>query len=477
MGVETGVKRYETRNKTAGTGLASPRSRVDWRRTRRALILLDSSDESSAASEEEEEESSATSESEINEKDPTAVESSAADQEEKDRRGEVAEDGDDERVVPGRRKRLSTSVMYDSDESEGSDILVRKVSAKRRCIMDDDESSEEQQPDKTCPAENVSTSRKQKVLAKLKELVRQSAVRRSCSSANCEDSNSEAAIEEEPFCQLPLTPSEGSESDGDSLKDFVVEAEEDDDGDDIENTEHVKNENQPHQKQRNPSNSELLAHYIPQLSRCDHYEHFKRIVKAFLINAIDDTFLSSLYDGTRRKKYAQDMLLSLHYLDDRFIQPRLENLICRSRWKDRYKERVDCYPDVRISLQNAENMSCQACELKRWCKFNVLLSGRLYDSKTLDVDDFMSGDKQVLKVGTVCANRTRVYHNLKHFKYKLYVACSSIVELDGVEDEAVKDTVERLFSHLEETGWIQKRYNDLEDYLEDADNFQEEKID
>ncbi|XP_038004769.1 coiled-coil domain-containing protein 82 isoform X3 [Motacilla alba alba] len=417
MGVKTAVKRYETRNKAAGRELVSPRSRVDWRRTRRALILLDSSDESSAASGEEEEES-ATSESEIDEKDPRAVESSPSHQEEKDDGGEVAEDGDDECVVPGKRKRLSSSVMYDSDESEGSDILVRK------------------------------------------------------------DSNSEGAIEEEPFCQLPLTPSEGSETDADSMKDFIIDEEENnDDGDDIDNTEHVKNENQPHQKQPNPSNSELLAHYIPQLSRCDHYVHFQRIVKAFLINAIDDTFLSSLYDGTRQKKYAQDMLLSLHYLDDRFIQPRLENLICRSRWKDRYKERVDCYPDVRISLQNAKNMSCQACELKRWCKFNVLLSGRLYNSKTLEVDDFMSDDKQVLKVGVVCANRTRVYHKLKHFKYKLYMDCSSIVELDGVEDEPVKDNVERLFNHLEESGWIQKRYNGLEDYLEDADNFQEEKID
>lgn len=45
---------------------------------------------------------------------------------------------------------------------------------------------------------------------------------------------------------------------------------------------------------------------------------------------------------------------------------------------------------------------------------------------------------------------------MKHFKYKLYMDCSSIVELDGVEDEPVKDTVERLFSHLEETEWIQK---------------------
>ncbi|NWI92131.1 CCD82 protein, partial [Pitta sordida] len=372
----------------------------------------------------------------------------------------------------GKRKRLSTSVLYDSDESEDSDIVVRKVFAKRHCIMDEDDSSEEQQPDKTCPTENVATSRKQKMLAKLKELARRSTTQRSCSTANCEDSNSEEEIEEELCCRLPLTPTEGSDTDSGSMKDFIVE---EDDDDDNNNTENVNSENQPLQKQLNSSNSQLLAYYIPQLTRCDHYIHFKRIVKALLINAIDDTFLSSLYDGTRRKKYAQDMLLSLHYLDDRFIQPRIENLICRSRWKDRYKERVDCYPNVRIVLKNSKNMSCQACGLKRYCKFNVLLSGKLYHSKTLEVDDFMSDDKQVLKVGIVCANRTRVYHNLKHFKYKLYVDCSSVAELDGVEDEPVKDTVERLFSHLEESGWIQKRYDDLEDYIDDADSFQEEK--
>ncbi|NXN42985.1 CCD82 protein, partial [Rhinoptilus africanus] len=375
----------------------------------------------------------------------------------------------------GKRKRLNTSVLYDSDdESEDSDIVVRKVFAKRHCIMDEDESSEEQQPDKTCPTENISTNRKQKVFAKLKELAKQRATRRSCSSENCEDSNSEAEIEEEPLCHLPLTPTEVSETDSDSMKDFIVQEEEDDDDDD-DDTEHIKSKNQPQQKELNTSNSELLAYYVPHLSRCDHYVHFKRIVKAFLINAIDDTFLSSLYDGTRQKKYAKDMLLSLHYLDDRFIQPRLENLISRSRWKDRYKERVDCYPDVRIVLKNPENISCQACELNRYCKFNVLLSGKLYNSRTLEADDFMSDDKQVLKVGVVCANRTRVYHNLKHFKYKLYVDCSSLTGLGGVEDEPVKDTVERLFSQLEDNGWIRKRYNDLEDYMNDADNFQEEK--
>ncbi|NXF32608.1 CCD82 protein, partial [Nyctibius bracteatus] len=368
----------------------------------------------------------------------------------------------------GKRKRLNSSVLYDSDESEDSDILVRKVFAKRHCIMDEDDSSEEQQLDKNCPTENVSTNKKQKVFAKLKELAKQRENRRSCSSENCEDSDGEADTEEESLCHLPLTPTEGSETDSDSMKDFIVEEEED--GDD--NTEHVKSNKQSQQKELNTSNSELLAYYVPH---CKIKTRDNSVLKAFLINAIDDTFLSSLYDGTRQKKYAQDMLLSLHYLDDRFIQPRLENLISRSRWKDRYKERVDCYPDVRIILKNPKNVSCQACELNRYCKFNVLLSGKLYNSRTLEADDFMSDDKQVLKVGVVCANRTRVYHNLKHFKYKLYVDCSSVTELDGDEDEPVKDTVERLFSQLEDSGWIQKRYNDLEDYMNDADSFQEEK--
>lgn len=459
--METSVRRYETRNKTAGAEPLS-KSRVDWRRTKRELILFDSDEESSFTSEEEE---SAVSEGE---EDGNDEKDSLSDREEKSRGGELTEDGEDECVVPGKRKKCSSSVLEDSDDSEDSDVPVRKVFAKRRCVINEDESSQEQQFGKAGPAGNVCAERKRGALAKLQELAKERAARSSSGNENCEDSDGEA--EEEPFCQLLLTP-EGSETDSESLKDFIV----DDDEDDDDNVEHVKSEKHLQQKDLNASNSELLAHYVPQFCHSSPYEHFQRIVKAFLINAIDDTFLSSLYDGTRQKKYAQEMLLSLNYLDDRYIQPRLDNLVSRSRWKDRYKERVDCYPGVLITLKNPTNMSCQACELNRYCKFNVLLFGKLYNSRTLEADDFMSDDKQVLKVGVVCANRTKVYHNLKHFKYKLYVDCSSITKLDAAEDEPVKDTVKRLFSQLEETGWIQKKYNDLENYMNDADSFQEEK--
>ncbi|XP_065586069.1 coiled-coil domain-containing protein 82 isoform X2 [Cyrtonyx montezumae] len=443
--MEAFVRRYETRNKAAGAKPPS-KSRVDWRRTKRELILFDSDEQSLFTSEEEE---SAVSESE---KDESDVKSNLSDQEEKTHGGEIPEDGEDECVVPGKRRRFNSSVLDDSEDSEDSDILVRKVFAKRRCVINEDESSQEQQFGQSSPAENASAKRKQEVLAKLKELARQRATRTPSGSENCKDSDDEAEIEEEPFCQLLLTPPEGSETDSGSLKDFIV----DDDEDDDDNKEHVKSEKHLQQKELNASNSKLLAYHIPHLCRSSPYEHFQRVVKAFLINAIDGTFLSSLYDGTRQKKYAQDMLLSLRYLDDRYIQPRLDNLVSRSRWKDRYKERVDCYPDVHITLENPTNMSCQACEMNRYCKFKVLLFGKLYNSTTLEADDFMSDDKQVLKVGLVCADRTKVYHDLKHFKYKLYVDCSSITRLDGVEDEPVKDTVERLFSQLEETGWIRK---------------------
>ncbi|XP_072182880.1 coiled-coil domain-containing protein 82 isoform X2 [Excalfactoria chinensis] len=380
--MEAFVRKYETRNKAARAEPPS-RSRVDWRRTKRELILFDSDEESSFNSEEEE---SAVSESDSDESD---AKGGLSDQEEKNQVGELTEDGEDECVVPGKRKKVSISVLEDSEDSQDSDILVRKVFAKRRCVINEDESSQEQQVGKAGPAENVSAKKKREVLAKLRDLAKQRATRSSSESENWEDSDGEAEIEEEPFCQLLLTPG-GNESDSGSLEDFIV----DDDEDDDDNVEHVKSEKHLQQKDVNASNSELLARCVPHFYHSSPYEHFQRIVKAFLINAIDDTFLSSLYDGTRQKKYAKDMLLSLHYLDDRYIQPRLDNLFSRSRWKDRYKERVDCYPGVLITLKNPMNMSCQACEMNRYCKFNVLLFGKLYNSRTLEADDFMSDDKQ-----------------------------------------------------------------------------------
>lgn len=177
--METSVRRYETRNKTAGAEPLS-KSRVDWRRTKRELILFDSDEESSFTSEEEE---SAVSEGE---EDGNDEKGSLSDREEKSRGGELTEDGEDECVVPGKRKKCSSSVLEDSDDSEDSDVPVRKVFAKRRCVINEDESSQEQQFGKAGPAGNVCAERKRGALAKLQELAKERAARSSSGNENCE---------------------------------------------------------------------------------------------------------------------------------------------------------------------------------------------------------------------------------------------------------------------------------------------------
>ncbi|XP_029458244.1 coiled-coil domain-containing protein 82 isoform X2 [Rhinatrema bivittatum] len=467
MEKENMSRRYETRKNTR-TEQSTCKSRVDWRRTKRERVslMLDSDDQQDSESDWEEES-----------EDVTDSSSSSEDVQEQQQSATVVskEDGEEEECVAlGTRKRTS-SVMFDSDSSSGAGP-VRKVFGKRRCIIDEDECDQRDSNQHLNIKEEETSStgedeesfqkeekslRKQRRLSKLKEL---SEKRRSKSHGYLEDSSEEAD-------QFPLTPDDTSDlEDDNSLKDFIVEDEKE------ENTEETKDQSNTEDKKPVMPKSILAQHHIPRFSCSDRFDHFQRVVKAFLINALDSSFLSSLYDGTRQKRYAQEMVTALYHLDNRSVQPRLENLIGRSRWKERYKERVECYPCVRIVLQNPSDASCQACELQRYCKYSVFLSGQSYNNRTLETDDFLPHDRQVLKVGSVCADRTRVYHQLRHFKYNLYQACISKAEQDGTQGEPVKDIVERLFSQLKTKGWIQE-FDLLERYLNEADFFQEEKMD
>ncbi|XP_022263166.1 coiled-coil domain-containing protein 82 isoform X2 [Canis lupus baileyi] len=357
--------------------------------------------------------------------------------------GQIIEDDiEEEHIKRGKRKRIS-SVMYDSDESDDSDILVRKVGVKRpRRVVEDECSSvemEQKKPEKTLAA------RKREQFQKLKELSKQRSRQRRNSSRDFEDSEKESCPRNDENDDEEEDDYEYDE-DGDDyiIDDFVVQDEEGDE------------ENKSQQGEKLTTSQLKLVKQNSLYSFSDHYTHFERVVKALLINALDESFLGTLYDGTRQKSYAQDMLTSLHYLDNRFVQPRLESLASRSRWKEQYKERVENYSNVSIHLKNPENCSCQACGLHRHCRYSVHLSGKLYNTRTMEIDDFMSHDKQVFTVGRICANRTRIYHKLKHFKFKLYQECCSIAKTEEVEDEQVKETVERIFNQSKESGWIKE---------------------
>lgn len=241
--------------------------------------------------------------------------------------GQIIEDDiEEEHIKRGKRKRIS-SVMYDSDESDDSDILVRKVGVKRpRRVVEDECSSvemEQKKPEKTLAA------RKREKFQKLKELSKQRSRQRRNSSRHFEDSEKESCPRNDDNDDEEEDDYEYDE-DGDDyiIDDFVVQDEEGDE------------ENKRQQGEKLTTSQLKLVKQNSLYSFSDHYTHFERVVKALLINALDESFLGTLYDGTRQKSYAQDMLTSLHYLDNRFVQPRLESLASRSRWKEQYKKEV-----------------------------------------------------------------------------------------------------------------------------------------
>lgn len=446
------------------------KSRVDWKRTKKdAMVhLLDSE-------EDDEEGRASVSEYEKSESDDGEARSSdAVPKDETSQSNDTTADQsleDNESITPARRKRPSSRVMCDTDSDSDVCSPVRKVRSKRRrALVQEDEgqkpmevSSDTEEEDAALEKEEAN-KRKSMRLSKLKEL---SAKKRALGGSRPSNSSGIYEDSDEDVDHLSISPAEyisDEDEDADSLNDFIVE-------DETEENEDESSVQEP----KEPKS--LVDHHIPLFSLKSRFDHFHNVVKALMINATDNRFLKSLYDGTRKKRYAQDLLLSLHFFDERFIEPRLTNLKQRSRWTERYQERVEGYPSVKVVMRGVRSSNCQACGMLRPCKFSVILSGQLYNNKTLEDDDFMSHDKQNLIVGSMCAERTQVYHRLKHFKYHLYSKCCSITQLEKDEEETGKDTVKRILVRFSENGWIQQQYDILEKLLDEADVFQEEKLD
>ncbi|XP_015681174.2 coiled-coil domain-containing protein 82 [Protobothrops mucrosquamatus] len=478
-------KGYKTRSTTAES---VAKFHVDCRRTKRYIFpehqdddneITPSSSSTSSSSEEEEENPKSSSKEDVDGKEEeTSIlskrNSEAGSDADFQKRGNdvSSEDLEEGNISFGKRKRLRAAMLYDSDKSSDSDV-PRKVIAKGRSVISKDYLSVDGESP-TSPAEKAA-NKKREIHIKLQRF----SFRQSRKSGKVNQHN-EGSVDDDLVqndAHSPFTKEEiGDVSNKDSMKVFIDDDKEEEEEEEKEKEEewewgNFEEEEHQHQDRKHHGASILLEKHIPFVSLVDHYLHFQRVVKAFLINATDDTFLSSLYEGKRQNRFAQDMRTSLYYLDHHFIQPRLESLVSGCHWKERYKTRVDGYSDVHIISEPSETRICQACELDRDCKFIVIFSGKQYIPKTLTVDDFLSHNTQRLKVDVVCQKRTQVYHDLKHYKYKLYQKCCSAIKEEYRQDEPAKDLVKRVFSQLKKDNWICKEYSVLDRYLDKVAEF------
>ncbi|XP_073439049.1 coiled-coil domain-containing protein 82 isoform X1 [Dendrobates tinctorius] len=441
--MENVSKTYNTRQKRKSVA-TTLKSRVDWKRTKRDDIcqILDS-DESFTSEEEELDQSDEESED------------SSTDQSEDpaDKATLPEEDGDEGHIRKPRLK--SKSATIESDSSSDSDGPGEKVNLRRSCVIKEDDSDEEvakESSDKEIKAQ-VKKRKRQEALKKL--AAKQKSRKRTTSREATEGTESP----DDAFA--PLTPeSLGDHDDSDDMSDFIVQDEEESNG------------------AENPTSSykELFRkHHISLSAGHDLPFHLQKVIKAFLINITDEKFLATLYKGERKKRYAKDMLKSLNHLDQRIITPRLEKLTASCRWSKRYKERINSYPEFHVRKITAEEMSCEACDLHRYCGHLVTLSGQAYDNQTLESDDFLQNDWQKLVIGKVCANRTEAYHQLRHYKYFLYQRCIPFIE--ETKGESANEIVELALSKMEAENFLGTEVSYLESYLNEADYFQEENKD
>ncbi|KAL0994010.1 hypothetical protein UPYG_G00116720 [Umbra pygmaea] len=435
--------------------------------------ILDDSDEESCASTTSI--SASDSESDYRNSDSGSESTPASGEQSPDSDGSSSSEG---RSRP-RRKRVLVDSSSDSDSDVGSKPKRKVIPQKRIKQQSQDSDSEEessvQKAKKVAEAKDTAAKRKQrqsKLLALSKEIKSRVPKRRGTlensddkekgkdaedGTGDGGDDNNDNSEDDTPDVLVGSSDEEAAD-DSDSLKDFIVEDETGDKDEEV---------------------SDDKAFSLPrQFIAGSQLDHFRVVLKALMINVLDETFLKSLYGGDRTKRYAQEMKASLFHFDERTILPRLENLKQRSRWTDRYKERVECYPNVRLVKVGIHGSVCEACALQRQCSVSVRLSGQLYDLNSMQEDQFMPDDTQAFSVGSVCASRTEVYHALKHFKYHLFQHCRTVMEEEkNGEEEPVKETVKRVFTKLEQSGWISEQYEKFQDHLNDADYFQEEKLD
>ncbi|XP_066550039.1 coiled-coil domain-containing protein 82 [Amia ocellicauda] len=231
-----------------------------------------------------------------------------------------------------------------------------------------------------------------------------------------------------------------------------------------------------YEKQREEVRKLFQENGIPVVGGNDFEACFQNVIKAFVTDAVKGNFLASLYGGGSKSDF--EMKKSLDHLDEHSIVPRLKSLKPGGEWNARYMRRLDSFPSLRMRNQSPIESTCQACHQNRMLTHQITLTGLFYDLKTLKEDPFLSEEKRVLEIGNLCAERTRLYHQLRHFKFDLYKKCCSKVKSveENGHQKAKEADIEPILSRLKGNNWINEQRLSLTKLMEETDKFMEKKL-
>lgn len=142
----------------------------------------------------------------------------------------------------------------------------------------------------------------------------------------------------------------------------------------------------------------------------------------------------------------------------------MRELVDSQAWKNEFREALEALPNLRF--QNIQfHDGCDACQRQgRVASTNLTFSGLYYDKETFEHVGNYEQRKMSFNVGRFCATRSKLYHRIYHYKYKLYHKCNESVNRFN-ESQNETDVLEKC---LDDEEWMLKLYKDFSNMINSA---------
>lgn len=150
-------------------------------------------------------------------------------------------------------------------------------------------------------------------------------------------------------------------------------------------------------------------------------------------------------------------------------------VVASSVWNRNFKEDLDQLPNYGSHKIEAQ-ASCDVCSRSnRISTYQVTLSGVRYNSQKLwdgnwseyyELSNYDKIESVTYFMGRFCHTRTKLYHKLNHFQYKLAEGISNKINKSSNDDK-----VSILEEILDDEKWISRRYREYEELKEMIDEF------
>jgi transcription elongation factor Elf1 len=179
-------------------------------------------------------------------------------------------------------------------------------------------------------------------------------------------------------------------------------------------------------------------------------------IQTLISQALDPNFIAEIV------KENDDYFLTHVQAIDEYCTRKKARFFSKVKWDATVVKCVETFPKFSITPQNnVGDLRCKLCH-DNWSSQILNFSGDLYDLMTLEVKEPLDIKQTKYAACDACKEKIELFSRLHHQKYNFYMNCRDKVEEMRGGDEN-KESHVILEQCLQDNGWIQKLFKELEE--------------